>query len=554
MIIEPKIKEINGERFFLRLTLNQRMQHLLLLVSFAVLAFTGIPMKYYDTSWGTFLYTLLGGIEWAPIIHRVAAIVILLTFFYHVAYFSAIAYTSYLRPLKQENRLTIFNAIKSILSMPLVPNATDLREAKDILMYYFFLSNKRPIMRRFGVREKFGYWAVFWGMPILGITGFFLWAESIITRYLPGIVLNISYLAHSDEALLAVVVIFIWHIYNVHITLSKFPMGMSWFTGYENEKEMMEEHYAHYIDTMKQEGLDADIKEEKKDPSEGQSPSVKILNKLYLVALMFILISTTIFITVAIYQVTFGHLPPREESIAKKEPVQLEKLLEKIVVEDPEKERLYRGYRITEEKELKGFYHNIALSVGPDNRSHCIKCHGDFPHGETKQIRAFLNMHAFFLSCETCHIRPEETEKDLVYQWYDRESGVIVENPEIGTKPIDALGLKLIPCRVKEGKLVREDSEERIRFTEDFIRMVEKETISFEEEKEALKKLHDHINPQSIQCQECHTKEKPFLTFEKIGYSERRIGYLCSEEISRMIRDYKLFHTPTPLKEWEEKE
>jgi len=552
MIIEPKIIEKNGKRFFLRLTLNQRMQHLLLLVSFAILALTGIPMKYYDTSWGIFLYTILGGIEWAPIIHRIAAIVILLTFFYHIGYFLAIAYIYYLRPLKEKGQFTFFNAIKSILSMPMVPNAADLREAKEILMYYFFLSNKKPIMKRFGVREKFGYWAVFWGMPILGITGFFLWAEGIITRYLPGIALNISYLAHSDEALLAVSVIFIWHLYNTHLNLSKFPMGLSWFTGYENEEEMMEEHYVHYIDTMKKEGLDADIKEEKKDPLEGKSLLVRMLNKSYLVALIFILTSTTIFIVTAIYQTTFGPLRAHSEApTSKKESTKLEEFLEKIVLE--EKERFYRGYRITMEKELKGYYHNIALRVGPDNRSHCIKCHGDFPHGETKQIRAFLNMHAFFSSCETCHIRPEETEENLVYQWYDRKSGVIVENPEIGTKPIDALDLKLIPCRIIEGELIREDSEERIRFTEDFIGMVEKGALSFEEEKENLKKIHDHINPQSIQCQECHTKDKPFLSYEKIGYSQRRIGYLCSEEISRMIRDHKLFYTPTPLKEWEEK-
>ena len=122
MIIEPKIREKDGEKLFLRLTLNQRMQHILLLVSFTVLTLTGLPMKYFDTTWGMFLYPLLGGIEWAPIIHRVSAIIIILTFFYHIVYCLAIAYTSYLRPLKQENRLTLLNAIKSILSMPMVPN------------------------------------------------------------------------------------------------------------------------------------------------------------------------------------------------------------------------------------------------------------------------------------------------------------------------------------------------------------------------------------------------------------------------------------------------
>jgi hypothetical protein len=121
----------------------------------------------------------------------------------------------------------------------------------------------------------------------------------------------------------------------------------------------------------------------------------------------------------------------------------------------------------------------------------------------------------------------------------------------INVKQIDDLDLKLIPCRVKGGTLLREDSDERIKFTDDFIRQVEEETISFEDEKEILKEIHDHINPESIQCQECHTTDTPFLPYEQIGYSKRRISYLCSEELANMIRDYKLYHTPTHLKEWE---
>ena len=344
MIAETRIKKINEERFFFRLTLNQRMQHIVLILSFTTLALTGMPMKYFDSSWGAFLFALFGGIEWAPIIHRVAAIVILLMFFYHVIYVLVIAYTNFIRPLKDENRGTFRNIIKSILSMPMIPNAADLREAKDILMYYFFIRSKKPVMGRFGVREKFGYWAVFWGMPMLGITGFFLWAEGIVTRYLPGIALNISYIAHSDEALLAVTVIFIWHLYNTHISLSKFPMGMSWFTGYENEEEMMEEHYNFYVDTMKEEGLADEIKEEKKDPFEGQSLLVRIFNKTFLIALMFILMLATISIARTIYQTTFGHLPPpREATIPEKKSVKLEEFLEKIVLENQDKERLYRG-------------------------------------------------------------------------------------------------------------------------------------------------------------------------------------------------------------------
>ncbi len=98
MSAETRIKENNEQRFFLRLTLNQRIQHIVLILSFSILALTGMPMKYFDSSWGTSLFSLFGGIEWAPIIHRIAAIVILLMFFYHVIYVLVIAYTNFIRP------------------------------------------------------------------------------------------------------------------------------------------------------------------------------------------------------------------------------------------------------------------------------------------------------------------------------------------------------------------------------------------------------------------------------------------------------------------------
>jgi hypothetical protein len=158
------------------------------------------------------------------------------------------------------------------------------------------------------------------------------------------------------------------------------------------------------------------------------------------------------------------------------------------------------------------------------------------------------------MACETCHIRPEDEAETFVYRWYDIDSGDIVQNPVIDTKPTDELDIKLIPCRMEKGELIRADSDEQIKLTKDFVRKVENDEISFEEEKKILKNIHDRINLQSIQCQECHTKEKPILPFEQIGYSVRRTGYLCSDKISGMIRDYKLYSSPTLLKTWEKKE
>ena len=89
----------------------------------------------------------------------------------------------------------------------------------------------RPRFGRYTYWEKFDYFAVFWGMFIIGLTGLLLWFPEFFTIIIPGQAVNVATIIHSDEALLAVGFIFTVHFFNTHFRLDKFPMDKVIFTG-----------------------------------------------------------------------------------------------------------------------------------------------------------------------------------------------------------------------------------------------------------------------------------------------------------------------------------
>ena len=126
--------------------------------------------------------------------------------------------------------------------MYLVPNLKDARDIGANLRYFLFLSNERPRFHKFSYIEKFDYWAVFWGMFIMAGSGLILWFPVEFSRILPGVVIQIAYIAHSDEALLAFLAIAIWHFYNVHFNPRVWPANKVWYKGTLTEEEMEHEH------------------------------------------------------------------------------------------------------------------------------------------------------------------------------------------------------------------------------------------------------------------------------------------------------------------------
>ena len=543
------IIEKDGKLYFQRLTLNQRLQHIVIFLSFTLLALTGLPLKFHHTSWGEHLYHYVGGITYAPIIHRVSAIAMTLGFIYHFIYVIVCAWKYYLLPLRERGELTLKTGLLELLHLPMVPNMTDLKELLAAMRYFFFLTRERPSLVAHGLKEKFGYLAVFWGVPVIGISGYFLWGESFFTRFFSGNVLNFAYIAHSDEALLASIVIFIWHIYNVHISPAVFPMGMAWLNGYMGEKEIIQYHYQDYLAAMQHAGHEDRIKPLSESyVYEGGFVRTAFMKGFMSVMFVAVIISSY-YISKVIYEsvFVFGYQIVTTGAAEVVEPMMQPDFIQEIVLEDEEEKTFYRGYRFVQEKKVKDHYHRIELDITPDETSHCIKCHGDLPHGKSEHIRAFLNMHNLYFACQTCHVRPKEGGEKLHYYWCDRKTGNMVLNPEIADKPIDSLGIRLTPCVTCSREGDKETIEREKESTDKLMMRIQKEGISAAEKKEIVKEIHAPVSEQPISCSECHTKDNTFLPLSTIGYPDYRIALVASDQITKMINEYKEFYTPTFL-------
>jgi cytochrome b subunit of formate dehydrogenase len=96
---------------------------------------------------------------------------------------------------------------------------------------WFIGLGERPEFGRWTYWEKFDYFAVFWGIFVIGSTGLTLWFPEFFTLFFPGWVINVATIIHSDEALLATGFIFTVHFFNTHLRPEKFPMDIVIFSG-----------------------------------------------------------------------------------------------------------------------------------------------------------------------------------------------------------------------------------------------------------------------------------------------------------------------------------
>ena len=255
----PDIKIKNGKKYFFKFTALQRAQHITIAACVIVLALTGMPLKFHDTSWAQPVYALFGGIKVAPVVHKIAGTVLMLLFVFHLIYIVYSIFADLIIPLKKKKQLRVVTVVKSLVTHPIMPSFKDVKDIIDLLKYLLFFTNKRPEGAKFTWKEKFDYWAPFWGIVIMVSTGLIMWQKEVVTRFLPGEVINLALIAHSDEALLATLFLFIWHFYNVHFSTSVFPMGTVFLTGYLPEHLMVEEHYEYYEKVMKAAGLEDEM-------------------------------------------------------------------------------------------------------------------------------------------------------------------------------------------------------------------------------------------------------------------------------------------------------
>jgi thiosulfate reductase cytochrome b subunit len=221
------------QRYYRRFTPLQRVMHAALMLTFVGCALTGLPLLYADQPWAATLAKIFGGFESAGRIHRICATVMIIVFVGHIA-------DVFGRAIAQGRFLSLFWGPDSMVPQP--QDGIDMwRNLK-----WFVGRGPQPQFDRWTYWEKFDYWAVFWGMFIIGGSGLLLWFPLFFANVLPGWMFNIASLVHGEEALLAVGFIFTFHFFNGHVRPTKFPMDTVIFTGRISEHELKAERGAEY--------------------------------------------------------------------------------------------------------------------------------------------------------------------------------------------------------------------------------------------------------------------------------------------------------------------
>ena len=208
-----------------RFDVHQRVQHFLMMSSFIALALTGLPQKFSDLGLSQWWVGSLGGLETVRMIHRTAGLTMLADCLYHLAYLSyRIGVQRRLEPLG------------------MIPTPKDMLDAARSILYYLGLTPEKPAYGRYTYLEKFDYWAVFWGIAMIGTTGLILMFAVDAARVLSGGAISAALIVHGDEALLAVGWIAVVHLFNVHLAPWAFPMNPAIFTGRMSAARYAEEH------------------------------------------------------------------------------------------------------------------------------------------------------------------------------------------------------------------------------------------------------------------------------------------------------------------------
>ena len=222
--------------FMVRMTVNQRWQHLILLTSFIVLVITGFALKF-PNSW--LADVLAMGEKLRSITHRVAGVVLIAAGIYHVFYLAG----------TREGRRLIWD---------FAPRPRDISDAVGTMFYYLGLSKVRPKFGRFSYAEKAEYWALVWGTGLMGVTGVMMWAKVWVGNLLARWWVDVATAIHYYEAILATLAIVVWHFYQVFFDPDVYPMNGAWWDG-----KMPVEHYRH------EHGLDAEGLAEAEEKAEG---------------------------------------------------------------------------------------------------------------------------------------------------------------------------------------------------------------------------------------------------------------------------------------------
>jgi formate dehydrogenase gamma subunit len=276
-------KETEEQRnWYIRFTISERVEHWIFITSFILLGITGMVQRYSEVPISKWIVSLVGGIENLRWLHHAAAIATMLIVIYHIG---ALGYRVYVN----RARLTM------------LPVLNDITNVYHAFLYYIGRRKEPPQQGRYTFEEKVEYWAVVWGTVIMAITGFMMWNPIATTKFLPGQFVPAAKVAHSLEAVLAILSILIWHMYQVFIR----HFNKSMYSGKISEEEMLHDHPLEL----------ADIKAGTAKPPvtpEGVAKRRRIYLPIYILVAVVMLVGVYFFI--AYEETAIATVPPAERA------------------------------------------------------------------------------------------------------------------------------------------------------------------------------------------------------------------------------------------------
>jgi len=223
---QQRIKISEESSGFKRFSLNLRIQHLFMIVSFSLLALTGIPFFFPEFFKGVMHVSETSIVR--GLIHRISAIIMILLSLYHILYIM----------------FTDDGHINLQLIFPKIPK--DIIDTFHMVQYNLGLRAYPPKFGKYDFIEKFEYFAVIWGTLVMVVTGLMLWFADAVMTVFPVWIVDVARIVHHYEAILAILSIVIWHMYNVHLKPEHFPMNRVWLTGRIDRKTMLLHHTLEY--------------------------------------------------------------------------------------------------------------------------------------------------------------------------------------------------------------------------------------------------------------------------------------------------------------------
>lgn len=190
---------------------------------FVTLAVTGFPQKFYEARWAGVIVNAIGGLDRVRFFHRMAGLLFSVATIFHVVLITVLA-------------------LARKAGMTMVPTRRDFQDAIQQIRWYLGLAEAPAKFDRYDYRQKFEYWGMLIGSLVMVATGLVLYLPLLFTRFFPGELIPVAQVAHSNEGLMAFLVVITWHIYNAHLSPDVFPFDTTIFTGRISEERMHHEH------------------------------------------------------------------------------------------------------------------------------------------------------------------------------------------------------------------------------------------------------------------------------------------------------------------------